>query len=232
MSGNVDIAAGSALGSGPVAPQSWMADGLFAGIRSGLLAHPPAIGDPIANLRGDHDGQPVPLPAPDEAGLKPAAVLVPLVARAEAVTVLLTQRAAHLAQHPGQIAFPGGKVDPGDAGIVAAALREAREEIGIEAEHVEPLGFLDPYLSSTGYRIVPVVGRLQPDVPLLANPDEVDATFEVPLAFLMDPANHARHQREWRGTMRHFYAIPFGERYIWGVTAGIIRNLYERLSRA
>lgn len=210
----------------------WAASPLLDAIPSALLRHPPAIGEAIANLRGDHDGQPVPLPTPDERSLKAAAVLVPLVVRDESVSVLLTQRAAHLNRHAGQIAFPGGRVDPDDASIVAAALREASEEIGLDARYVQPLGFLDPYLSSTGYRIVPVVARIQSDVPLTLNADEVVATFEVPLAFLMDPANHARHQREWQGAIRHYYAISFAERYIWGVTAGIIRNFYERLLRA
>lgn len=216
----------------PAGMERWEAGPLLGAMHAALLPHAPAIGDAMANLRGDHDGQPVPLPAPDERLLKAAAVLVPLVVREQGVSVLLTQRAAHLSRHPGQIAFPGGRIDPDDATPVAAALREANEEIGLEARYVEPLGFLDPYLSSTGYRIVPVVARIEPDVPLTISPDEVDAAFEVPLAFLMDPANHARHQREWQGTIRHYYAISFGERYIWGVTAGIIRNLYERLLRA
>lgn len=210
----------------------WTAHALLRATPSALLAHPPAIGDAVANLRGDHDGQPEPVPAPDERLLKPAAVLVPLVVRHDAVSVLLTQRATNLNRHAGQIAFPGGRVDPEDVSIVAAALREANEEIGLDARYAEPLGFLDPYLSSTGYRIVPVVARIEPDIPLTLSPAEVVAAFEVPLPFLMDPANHARHQREWQGSIRHYYAISFGERYIWGVTAGIIRNFYERLLRA
>ncbi|CUA84355.1 8-oxo-dGTP pyrophosphatase MutT and related house-cleaning NTP pyrophosphohydrolases, NUDIX family [Chelatococcus sambhunathii] len=179
-------------------------------------------------LRGDHDLAGV---RPDVAAdiARPAAVLVPIVTRSTGVNLLLTQRAAHLRQHSAQIAFPGGKMDPEDATPLTTALREAQEEIGLDRDHVRPLGYLDEYLSATGYRIVPVVGHVTPGFTLTVNREEVDEAFEVPLDFLMDAANHQRHSREWRGTLRHYYAMPFGERYIWGVTAGIIRNLYERL---
>ncbi len=202
---------------------------VLARARERLLAAPPAIGDPLSNPRGDHDGQPEPVATPDERRAKPAAVLVPIVARPEGATLLLTQRTAHLAQHAGQIAFPGGKIDAADASPAAAALREAWEEIGLPAHHADPVGYLDAYLSGTGYRIVPVVAVVPPDLTLAINPVEVADVFEAPLSFLMDPARHERHAREWRGKTRHFYAIPYAERYIWGVTAGIIRNLYERL---
>jgi 8-oxo-dGTP pyrophosphatase MutT (NUDIX family) len=157
-----------------------------------------------------------------------AAVLVPLVARASEATVLMTTRSSELRQHSGQIAFPGGKVDDGETPC-QAALREAQEEIGLDPKHIEPIGYLDPYLTGTGFRILPVVALVTPPFQLLVNAQEVHDTFEVPLAFLMQPDNHQRHSREWRGTTRHFYAMPWNERYIWGATAGIVRSLYEKL---
>lgn len=157
-----------------------------------------------------------------------AAVLVPLVARESEATVLMTTRSSELRQHSGQIAFPGGKVEEGETPC-QAALREASEEIGLDARHVEPIGYLDPYLTGTGFRILPVVSLVNPPFELLVNTKEVHDTFEVPLAFLMQPENHQRHSREWRGTTRHFYAMPWNERYIWGATAGIVRSMYEKL---
>ena len=160
---------------------------------------------------------------------KPAAVLIPVVERAEPA-VLLTLRTPDLKSHSGQIAFPGGKIDPGDASPLDAALREAEEEIGLERKFVDPLGYLDLYLTFSGFRILPTVARVKPDYRLTINPAEVQETFEVPLEFLMSPDNHKRHSRIWKeGIERHYYAMPFGERYIWGITAGILRNLYERL---
>jgi 8-oxo-dGTP pyrophosphatase MutT (NUDIX family) len=157
-----------------------------------------------------------------------AAVLVPLVARESEATVLMTTRSSELRQHSGQIAFPGGKVDDGETPC-EAALREAQEEIGLDPRHVEPIGYLDPYLTGTGFRILPVVALVMPPFELLVNASEVHDTFEVPLVFLMQPDNHQRHSREWRGTTRFFYAMPWNERYIWGATAGIVRSLYEKL---
>lgn len=159
---------------------------------------------------------------------RPAAVLVPVVARSE-LTVLLTQRTEHLAKHGGQISFPGGKIDEEDQGPVAAALREAEEEIGLSRDYVETVGFLDSYRTGTGFRIVPVVAIVRQGFSLALNANEVSDVFEVPLAFLMDEANHQRHSREWRGRQRQFYAMPYQDRYIWGATAGIIKNLHERL---
>jgi 8-oxo-dGTP pyrophosphatase MutT (NUDIX family) len=160
--------------------------------------------------------------------IRPAAVLVPVVDRAEP-TVLLTQRSAHLPQHPGQISFPGGKIEPTDETPLAAALREAEEEVGLNTRFVDPIGYLDLYMTTQGYRIVPSVARITPDYRLTLNPSEVDEAFEVPLQFLMEPANHQKHSRDWEGIKRYYFAIPFEQRKIWGVTAGILRNLYEKI---
>ena len=158
-----------------------------------------------------------------------AAVLIPVVARRPEASVILTQRTAHLPSHAGQIAFPGGKIEASDADPASAALREAEEEIGLEHAMVSVVGYLDPYISRTGYRIVPVLGRIDPGFSLHLNADEVVETFEVPLAFLLDPANHRQASRVFFGRERYFYEMPFGDRYIWGVTAGIIRALYEQV---
>ena len=162
------------------------------------------------------------------AAARPAAVLAPIVARPQGLTVLLTLRATNLRAHSGQVAFPGGKIDL-DETPEAAALREAREEIGLEERFIEPLGWLDPYLTGTGFRIAPLVALVDPSFTLAINRHEVDEVFEAPFAFLMDPANHRLDQREWRGEMRKFYAMPHEGRYIWGATAGMLRNLYEKL---
>ncbi|KQU51687.1 hypothetical protein ASG72_09195 [Bosea sp. Leaf344] len=195
-----------------------------------LRPEPPLVGDLIGRPRGDHELQPEPMSAPDEAAAVPAAVLIPVVQRAEGPTVILTQRTAALRSHSSQVAFPGGRVDAVDGSPVVTALRETEEEIGLSRQHVRTLGFLDAYLTGTGYRIVPVVALVEPDFSLTLNPLEVDAAFEAPLSFLLDPANHRREGREWKGMYRTYYAMPFGERYIWGATAGMIRNLYERLA--
>lgn len=160
-----------------------------------------------------------------------AAVLIGILERGGGPNVVLTQRTGHLNSHAGQVAFPGGKIDPTDGGPVEAALREADEEIGLAPGHVEPLGNLAPYLTGSGYRVIPVVGAIRDLSPFHPNPDEVDDVFEVPLNFLMNPVNHQKLSREWQGKRRYFYAMPFGERYIWGVTAGIIRSFYETVYR-
>ncbi|HMN70753.1 MAG TPA: CoA pyrophosphatase [Rhodoblastus sp.] len=159
---------------------------------------------------------------------RPAAVLIGLIERPQGTTVLLTERATHLRSHSGQVAFPGGKIDPGED-AVQAALREAQEEIGLQRKHIEPFAALDPYLSGSGYRITPIVAEIHPPFDLAVNHDEVAETFETPFAFVMDPKNHQRQSREWKGAIRHFYAMPWESHYIWGVTAGILRNMYERL---
>lgn len=190
---------------------------------------PAALTDPTQTaVRGDLDLDPLLWEQMDVQPLRPAAVLIPVIDRPEP-GVILTQRTSHLPNHPGQIAFPGGSIDPEDASPAAAALREAQEEIGLDPQLVEPIGYIDLYLTFSGYRILPLVARVATDYAMTLNAHEVEDAFEVPLAFLMDAQNHALHSREWKGLMRRFYAMPYGDRYIWGVTAGILRNLYERI---
>lgn len=162
-----------------------------------------------------------------EGAPRDAAVLIPIVERKQEPTIILTVRTAHLSSHAGQIALPGGKIDREDGGATHAALREAEEEIGLSRSEVRRIGELSPYLTGSGYRVVPVVAEVDPSHHLTPNPDEVADVFEVPLSFLMNPANHRKQSRTWQGRERYFYAMPFGERYIWGVTAGILRSLYE-----
>jgi 8-oxo-dGTP pyrophosphatase MutT (NUDIX family) len=189
---------------------------------------PTALNDHAApGRRGDLDLDPSLWERAGVAATRPAAVLIPVVDRPEP-TVLLTQR-TELPSHPGQIAFPGGKIEPLDVTPADAALREAEEEIGLSRAVIEPIGYLDLYLTFSGYRILPTVARVRPGYRLVINEAEVADAFEVPLAFLMDAQNHALHSRDWKGVTRKYYAMPFGERYIWGVTAGILRNLYERI---
>ncbi len=177
---------------------------------------------------GDHGTDRMLAIIAQEQPIRPAAVLIPVVEHAEP-TVLLTQRAAHLNDHAGQIAFPGGKIDTTDASPLDAALREAEEEIGLDRGFIDPIGYLDLYATGFGFRILPTVARVKPGFKLRINTSEVDDAFEVPLAFLMDPANHQLHSKEFRGMERSYYAMPFEERYIWGATAGILRVLYERI---
>jgi 8-oxo-dGTP pyrophosphatase MutT (NUDIX family) len=184
---------------------------------------------PLKHKRSDDDmnaGNPM---IPAGVAPKPAAVLVPIVLRDPEPTMLLTQRTDHLSSHAGQVAFPGGRIDESDVDAVAAALREAQEETGLAPEFVEPLGFLDKYLTVTAYHVVPVVALVKPGFEIRPHGHEVSAVFEVPLRFLMTPENHERHSREWQGRQRFYYAMPYEDRYIWGATAGMIRNLYDRL---
>jgi 8-oxo-dGTP pyrophosphatase MutT (NUDIX family) len=208
-------------------------DEFFARVRARLTLDVPAALTDAALIpkRGDHDAEPVMQRMAEVRPIRPAAVLVPVVDHANEPTVLLTQRAQHLPDHAGQVSFPGGKIDKTDASPLDSALREAEEEIGLDRSFVTPLGYLDLYLTTLGYRIVPVVARVKPGFALTLNESEVDASFEVPLAYLMDQNNVQRHAREWQGMTRHYYAINFGERYIWGATAGILRNLHERIYR-
>ena len=190
---------------------------------------PPGLVDPnIVPRSGDQGNDRMLEIIAREQPVRPAAVLIPVVDHPQP-TVLLTQRAPHLTDHAGQISFPGGKIDVTDASPLATALREAEEEIGLSREFVDPIGYLDLYGTSFGFRILPTVARVRPGFSLHINKSEVDDAFEVPLSFLMDPANHQVHSREFRGMERSYYAMPFAERYIWGATAGILRVLYERI---
>lgn len=152
----------------------------------------------------------------------PAAVLVPLVNRPDGLTVLLTQRSASLPDHPGQVSFPGGRLDPGDATAVDAALREAQEEVGMPPQCVTVLGQLATYETVTGYSVTPIVGWVEPPFPVVPDPVEVDDVFEVPLAFVLEPAHQQRHFRMLGALRRDYYAIPYADRYIWGATAAMI----------
>ena len=190
---------------------------------------PPGLNDAsIIPVSGDPGNDRMLQIIAQERPIRPAAVLVPVVEHAQP-TVLLTQRAAHLNDHAGQISFPGGKIDTTDVSPLDAALREAWEEIGLSREFIDPIGYLDLYGTGFGFRILPTLARVKPGFTLRINETEADDAFEVPLSFLMDPANHQLHSREFRGIERSYYAMPFAERYIWGATAGILRVLYERI---
>jgi 8-oxo-dGTP pyrophosphatase MutT (NUDIX family) len=190
-----------------------------AGLRERLRRRSP----PVPAVYGDEE-------AGREGAITPASVLVPVVAHPGGLTVLFTQRTSQLRSHSGQISFPGGRAEPEDPSPEFTALREAGEEIGLKAGQVEVLGRLPEYLTRTGYRVTPVVGLLTPPLELTPDPREVQEVFEVPLAFLLDPRNHQRRTREVQGRSVSFYAIPYGERDIWGVTAGILVNFYRRLA--
>lgn len=201
----------------PVAPERLTANGLRALWRDPPLWTPEVRAEPRFTDRAPKD----------------AAVLIGVVTGV-VPTVLLTQRTAHLSTHSGQIAFPGGKVDATDASAVAAALREAQEEVALDPGHVEVLGTLPAYVTGTAYVVTPVVALVRPGFTLNPNPHEVDQAFEVPLAYLMNPANHRQHEITWEGRTRRWFSMPYQdgphERFIWGATAGMLRNLYRLLS--
>jgi 8-oxo-dGTP pyrophosphatase MutT (NUDIX family) len=178
--------------------------------------------------RGDHDLNPGMTPPSVE--LRPAAVLVPLVDRPDGISVLLTQRTAHLSAHAGQIAFPGGRVEPGDSDAVATALRETEEEIGLPRASVSLIGRLDTYVTGTGFEITPIVGIVAAPFPLTIDAFEVADVFEVPLSFILDRRNHRRTEREFEQRRRVFFVIPYQNRNIWGATAGMLVNLAEVLT--
>jgi 8-oxo-dGTP pyrophosphatase MutT (NUDIX family) len=195
-------------------------------LRARLLAEPPSL--PLMPTRGDYDLNPGNRPA-KQPDLFPAAVLLPIVERKE-LTVLFTERSAELQRHAGQVSFPGGRVEPGDASLVQTALRETHEETGIEPEFITVAGFLDAYETGTGYAVLPVVGLLSEGFALVPNTSEVAKIFEVPLGFLLDPANRQKNQMEWQGRMRSFYAFRYNGHYIWGATAAMLVNFGERLA--
>jgi 8-oxo-dGTP pyrophosphatase MutT (NUDIX family) len=191
-------------------------------IAAGRLVPPPYVGSDFALNGADRPAQ----------ELRPAAVLVPLVDRDAGLTVLLTQRTADMPSHAGQIAFPGGRRDKRDADLVATALRETEEEIGVGPDRVDVVAPIDNYVTGTGFLITPIVGFVAPPFELRPDPREVADVFEVPLAFFLDPANHHIHSRTWQGRERRYYAMPYGERYVWGATAGMLKNLWRILSQA
>jgi 8-oxo-dGTP pyrophosphatase MutT (NUDIX family) len=178
--------------------------------------------------RGDHDLNPGWTPASSE--LRPAAVLVPLIDRADGMSVLLTQRTAHLSAHAGQISFPGGRIEASDHDAVQAALRETEEEVGLTRDRVTVIGRLDTYVTGTGFEIIPMVGIIKVPFPLAPDPFEVTEVFEVPLSFVVDPKNHRRMTRVYEERTRTFFVLPYENRYIWGATAGMLVNLAEVLA--
>lgn len=185
----------------------------------------PSLADPV---RSDFDLNPG-LRMENPHALRPAAVLVGLVERDEGLTVLLTRRSDTLRSHTGQIAFPGGRCDPGETPWVTA-LREAQEEVGLDPGFVSLAGLLQGYQTVTGFHVTPVVGFIDPAAALVPSPEEVADVFETPFDFLMDPQNHQRQHRDTpSGERRHFYAMPWNDRFIWGATAGMLRALYDRL---
>jgi len=190
-----------------------------------------ALARPSLGERSDDDLNPeVKAARIPEVKQRPAAVLCALVERRPGLNVVLTRRTGHLARHAGQIAFPGGRVDVEDADHLAAALREAEEEIGLRPEQVRIIGTLDHYLTSTGFRVTPFVGAIDPAWHPVPDPNEVEEVFEVPLDFLMDPANRHRHAHDRDGVTRYYYAMPWGRYYIWGATAGMLKGLSDRLA--
>ena len=181
-----------------------------------------------AATRGDHDLNPG-MTSPSTA-LRPAAVLVPLIDRREEISVLLTQRTAHLSAHAGQISFPGGRIEESDADATEAALRETEEEVGLARDHVRVIGRLDTYVTGTGFEITPVVGIVKVPFSLAIDPFEVSEVFEVPLSFVLDPKNHHRTTRDFEQRTRVFFVLPYEGRNIWGATAGMLVNLAEVLA--
>ena len=183
---------------------------------------------PVRHGDGHIDG----IKAPSGRALRPAAVLALLVARGEGFSILFTRRADHLQAHPGQISFPGGRQHAGRETLAETALRETEEEIGVRPDQVELLGRFDPYETITGFRVTPFAGLVAPDFQIAADPGEVAEVFEAPFDFLMDPRNHKLEEREFRGRLRRYYAMPHKGRYIWGATAGMLKALSDRLHAA
>ena len=194
-------------------------------LRARLPQMPPDL--PLKPLRSDYDLNPHYDRIKQE--LEPAAVLLPIIARNDP-TLLFTRRTAHLARHAGQVSFPGGRWHPEDSSLTATAIRETQEETSIEPNRISVAGFLDPYETGTGFAILPVVALIDEGFSLRPDPHEVAEIFEVPLAFLLDPANCRKGSREWRGQRREFYTFAWRGHNIWGATAAILVNLRERLA--
>jgi 8-oxo-dGTP pyrophosphatase MutT (NUDIX family) len=194
-------------------------------LRARLLSDPPML--PLSPRRSDYDLNPGMRPDATRT-LQPAAVLLPVVRRSEP-TVLFTRRTEHLARHAGQVSFPGGRVQQSDLSLVETALRETAEETGITPACISIAGFLEPYETGTGFSILPVVGLLSEGFASVPEPQEVAEIFEVPLAFLLDPANRERHAAEWQGRRREYYAFTYEGHYIWGATAAILVDFAERM---
>ncbi|MDA0703355.1 MAG: CoA pyrophosphatase [Proteobacteria bacterium] len=168
---------------------------------------------------------------PPQAGRRLAAVLVPLVMHESGMTVILTQRSAHLTEHAAEVSFPGGRMEAEDDGPVGAALRETEEEIGLPRSQIEVVGRLDDYETGTGYVVTPIVGLIRPQKPVTPDPFEVAEIFEVPLAFILDQSNHELRSGVFRGKERRYYAMPYEGHFIWGATAGMLVNLFEVLRK-
>jgi 8-oxo-dGTP pyrophosphatase MutT (NUDIX family) len=217
----------AAIASG--APLRLTASEFASRAASRLLPVAPSEGELAGDVGGDHgldDARPFIV---DPTNIRPAAVLVPVIAHEdEEAMLLLTERSHGLTMHAGQIAFPGGRIEEGETAL-EAALRETHEEIGLASGLVSPIGSLAPYLTGTGFRVTPIIALVAPGYSLALNEIEVADAFEVPLSFLMNPANHELRSRELRGRTRRFYAMPWQGREIWGATAGMIRALYERV---
>lgn len=225
IGGAADVSNRSAQASKLLGP-----DEFFARARARLnFDVPPGLSDPsILAPSGDFGTDQMLRIIAQEKPIRQAAVLIAVVER-EVPTVLLTTRAAHLTDHPGQVSFPGGKIETTDASPLEAAVREADEEIGLKRDFIEPIGYLDVYATGFGYRVLPTLAKVHLGFDLTIDPSEVEDAFEVPLAFLMDPLNHRQGSKEFRGIQRFFYEMPYEQRYIWGATAGMLRVLYERI---
>ena len=187
------------------------------------------LGEESWREHGDSLLNPGVIPHLEDMKLRDAAVLSPVVDDGEEARVIFTQRTATLRKHSGQVAFPGGAVDDADENVEAAAMREAEEEISLDRRFVEPVGRLPQYKALSGFSITPVLAVVQPGFALAPNPAEVEKVFDVPLSFLMDPRNHERGSGIWLGGERHYYRMPYEGHNIWGITAGIVRVIYERL---
>lgn len=212
----------------PGALLSELSRGTLSELSRRLLPEPPPIS--LAPTRSDYDLNPGMRPN-EKRQLAPAAILLPIIARAEP-SLLFTRRTAHLSRHAGQVSFPGGRLHADDPSLVTTALRETEEETGIAPRFVSIAGFLDCHETGTGFAILPVVGLLREGFVLAPDPNEVEEVFEVPLAFLLDPASREHRNMEWQGRRREFYAFTYGPHYIWGATAGILVNFADRLIAA